>query len=964
MRRPRSSRVLALAATFALLGVTAQAAHAEGASTDPASTAPAAPSDDGTAPVVTDGLADPVDAALAPEKAAKQTLKAHQDRYKIADPDGTLKAAGVQKDGSRETVRLDQTYQGLPVYGAQYVVRMEKSGGKRTVTGTSGTYYTGLSVDTGKKVLPVETAVSRAVDAVQQGLTRGVTLMGAEKTPLTGTDGGLVVVPGGTGVLARKVTVTGIDGHTGTPVRQDAYVDAATGGLVALNNQIQTFAPMQAAAPAPTPAAAAPASVSEPPPSGNGVTPVVGEGTTLGGKTVPVPMLRLDDAGTYVMADITRTNATGGAVSITTYSAWGVDDTELWAPGTWPDRVQPFAATSSTLGKDLTDAGAVDAAWAAGEVFDYWKNKHGRISLDGNGMAINSYVGLSHNGGYPYANAFWDGVEMVYYTGDDEYLPMDADLDVVGHEMTHGVVSHTAQLIYGGQPGALNEAIADYFGNGLADDAHGVAMNTPNDGLIGGDLCRTLAPQDCALRDLNDGATTADFLALPELGAWNDSGGVHLNSTIVSGALWDIRQALGGDVADKIVYRALTDYLTPSSGFVDARDAVISSAQSYGLRGKDLKTVTQAFDSRGITAKWESSLAGKGTRVLVDRIGAGALNGLNLKASTAGGWFAASQTDAEGAQAPQVIVGKTDGSVAPHVVSLPDGNWNTDVVTDGKRVVWLSWNFDTKIMSVPVTGGTPKVLYETTNSVHGLGMDGNVVAWSEYLGGTSMVLRYMDDATGAIKTVPDVGAGPGELLGSAEYPAVKDGKIAFLRAYVKNGDDYVSASGVQVYDLKTGTTADAGRDEWVEAIGLPAISSAGVAWEVDPSWGEVYGDDLWWNNSVRTYTFADGKARYLAQEGTPSQLATDAGVSISDTTVTIAVGPTFQEYQSWKDYSDSPSLNTRLEQYDLQGKYLGPATCSTGAGIRPSAGLGREVVYFDSAASAFSLAYASGAKKC
>ncbi|MFD0521959.1 M4 family metallopeptidase [Paractinoplanes durhamensis] len=374
---------------------------------------------------------------------------------------------------------------------------------------------------------------------------------------------------------------------------------------------------------------------------------------------------------------------------ITTWDARGRDYYELMG-GAWPEGLAPFASPSTTLGADLTDAGAVDAAWDAGKVFEWYQAKLGRNSLDDNGMPIDSIVGITY-GGYPWVNAYWDGTRMVYGSGDDEYLPLSADPDVVGHEMTHGVVEHTANLVYAGQSGALNEALADYFGNAIDVDASGTSMSDPQASLLGGDLCRTLAPADCALRDLDDGATTADFQHLIDTPSMDD-GGVHLNSTIVSGALWDLRQKLGKKTADTIVYRALTDYLTPLSDFVDARDAVLASAKSFRLSKDTLKVVQTAFDARGITAKWKATLYGKGTQVLIDRLNTGMY--ADMKASTALGWFAVPRTDANRTEPTSIWVGRTSGKGTPYRISPDDGSINSFPHTDGKRVVWLSIALD------------------------------------------------------------------------------------------------------------------------------------------------------------------------------------------------------------------------------------------------------------------------------
>lgn len=204
----------------------------------------------------------------------------------------------------------------------------------------------------------------------------------------------------------------------------------------------------------------------------------------------------------------------------------------------------------------------MDAHWAAGKVYDYYKSHFDRKGLDGNDGFIYSLVGVVQNG-QPYNNAFWDGAKMVYGQGGGDYRTFSADTDVVGHEMTHGVVEHTANLVYAGQSGAMNEALADYFGNAIDLEANGQSMDDPDAGLLGEDLCTTLSPRECALRDLNDGATTSKNFIGATYGG--DNGGVHLNSTIFSGALWDMRQDLGADLADQIVYRALSAYMTPST---------------------------------------------------------------------------------------------------------------------------------------------------------------------------------------------------------------------------------------------------------------------------------------------------------------------------------------------------------------------------------------------------------------
>ncbi|MGX1915501.1 M4 family metallopeptidase [Streptomyces phaeochromogenes] len=103
------------------------------------------------------------------------------------------------------------------------------------------------------------------------------------------------------------------------------------------------------------------------------------------------------------------------------------------------------------------------------------------------------------------------------------------------------MIEHSANLVYAGQSGAMNEAIADYFGNAIETDVYDIPVTDPDAGLLGERLCRTKTPRECALRDLNDGRNTAKSLLGVGVGVGfaTDNGGVHLNSTIFGGALWD-----------------------------------------------------------------------------------------------------------------------------------------------------------------------------------------------------------------------------------------------------------------------------------------------------------------------------------------------------------------------------------------------------------------------------------------
>ena len=234
---------------------------------------------------------------------------------------------------------------------------------------------------------------------------------------------------------------------------------------------------------------------------------------------------------------------------------------------------------------------AVSAAINFSETYDYYLERHNRNSVDGKGGSIHAVVRL----GRDYNNAFWDSETRVMYFGDAS--PFAGALDVVAHELTHGVTSNTANLIYRNQSGALNEAFSDIFGemteartNGAPDWVIGTMLSAP-------------------LRNLKDpGALSFRFgQSYPSkmseyFSTTEDNGGVHINATIISHAFYLLAEGLNGAIgirdAERIFYRALAFHLVPASRFADARLACIRSAEElFGEdSGQTLRTA-EAFDA-------------------------------------------------------------------------------------------------------------------------------------------------------------------------------------------------------------------------------------------------------------------------------------------------------------------------------------------------------------------------------
>ncbi|MGZ2361366.1 M4 family metallopeptidase [Streptomyces sp. 372A] len=556
MRRTSGLRILAAGVVAAATGAALLAAPAWADDAIPAPEAATAPV--GVAPAMTQGL-DKSARRGTPAEAARAHLEAHQDTYKV--PVSDLKTVRTTEEGTQSSVRFQQKHDGVPVFGAEYAVQTQAADGGQQVTSATGTLYTDLTV-------PTTAEVSEAA-AKQRMFTLDGTL---SKVRGAKTEAhGLTVLPDARGGrLAWHFTVTG-GLSNGSPVRHEVFVDARVGGIALSYNNID----------------AADAS------------PARGTGVRVDGTETPLDINEETD-GSYTLVDSTRAMypSTGG--QIRTYDARRKDYT-LVAGGPVTDDVPLATSASTRFDGANTTSGAVDAHLNAVKVYEYYKKQIGRDGVDGKGGTISSVVNVAANG-KDYANAFWDGSKMVY--GHMDGVPLSVGLDVVGHEMTHGVTEHSAGLVYLNQSGALNEAISDYFGNAMETADKGIAMSDPTSGLIGEYLCNGTKPLDeCALRDLNDGRDAQkDYQPIP---LDIDNGGVHYNSTIVGGALWDMRKHLDPALADRIVYRSAQNYLTPLSGFTDMRNAVTLAARSLDVSRHDLAVIADAFDAHGIEKDWE-----------------------------------------------------------------------------------------------------------------------------------------------------------------------------------------------------------------------------------------------------------------------------------------------------------------------------------------------------------------------
>lgn len=243
---------------------------------------------------------------------------------------------------------------------------------------------------------------------------------------------------------------------------------------------------------------------------------------------------------------------------------------------------------------------AISAHYNAEVAYNYFRNKFNRNSIDGRGGSIISLVNITDDDKSGFDNAFWNGSAIFYGNGKSAFEPLAKGLDVAGHEMSHGVIQHTANLEYRNESGALNESFADVFG----------VMIDRNNWQIGEDIVRRNVFRSGAMRDMqnpnNGGRSLRDNGWQPantseQYFGNEDNGGVHINSGIPNRAFYLIATATSKEKAEQIYYRALSNYLTRSSRFVDARLAIVQAAIDFhGANSPEVNAVNQAFDAVGI----------------------------------------------------------------------------------------------------------------------------------------------------------------------------------------------------------------------------------------------------------------------------------------------------------------------------------------------------------------------------
>ncbi|MCL4819183.1 MAG: M4 family metallopeptidase [Vicinamibacteria bacterium] len=468
--------------------------------------------------------------------------------------------------------RFAQFHRGVPVWGGELVRQRTES---ETVS-VFGTFYEGIELDVAPKL--------GAGDAERAVAARGLVLPVGEAPVLT-------VLPREAGYALAWRAEAHTTGEGPFDIRM-LFLDAATGETLFEYSNLQT----QSAVGSGTGVLSDPKKMSV----------LSGSGGFLADDQLRPPRLRTFD----MRGSLSRTlQFLNGQIAL------GQSDLAADADNVW------------------TDGAVVDAHAYAGYTYDYLYKRFGRRGLDdqnGRILSLVHPVNRSDIFGYSdsvistfYLNAFYccDGI-MVYGEGLPSNLQLttgqrvnywSAALDVVAHELAHGVTDFTSALVYFGEPGALNESFSDIIAAG-AEFFHQEAGS----GTLRADwLLAEDAITPGGIRSMANPAAYGDpdHYSVRFTGS-EDNGGVHINSSISNHAFYLAieggRNRVSGlsvtgvglanrEQVEKVFFRAFTAMLPPSADFAAARAATLQSARDlYGAGSNVERAIRDAWTAVGV----------------------------------------------------------------------------------------------------------------------------------------------------------------------------------------------------------------------------------------------------------------------------------------------------------------------------------------------------------------------------
>jgi bacillolysin len=489
------------------------------------------------------------------KSACHSHLKTMSSLLGIKDPAAEFEIYSIVKENKQKHVRMNQKYLGIPVYGSEIILHFNGD----SVELFNGRHYPTPLIKDVKPVLTSSVAIHKAVDDLGT-LTTYRQLTSDEKKFLN------YEAPASELVLYQAHEKQSLELTWHVTIRPNLldnweyFINAKTGEVIYKANLTCATGPATTTA------------------------------TDLNG--VSQNLNTYLQGSTYYMVDASKPMFNIG-------QSPNMPDNPVGAIWTLDAQNTDLVSLNqiSSLNNTWTDPSAVSAHYQAGLSYNYYKSTFNRNSLDSLGGTIKSVVNVTQ-GGASMENAYWNGAFMAYGNGGTLFKPLAGGLDVTAHELTHGVISKTANLQYSFQSGAINESMADIFG----------CMVDRNDWQIGEDIVQPASFPSGALRDLSDphnGSTPGDFKWQPRnmsefVNTTNDHGGVHVNSGIPNYAfyLFATSPSVDKSIAENVYYRALTTYLVKTSQFIDLRLAVIQSADDLYPAGSLVSNAARAaFDS-------------------------------------------------------------------------------------------------------------------------------------------------------------------------------------------------------------------------------------------------------------------------------------------------------------------------------------------------------------------------------
>jgi len=499
-----------------------------------------------------------------PHLSNKENIKSACDSYLkdissligIKNPSSEFEIASINNDNlGQKHVRLNQKYLGIPIYGAEIIIHFNGD----SVQLFNGRHHRTPSNNDIKPSFSSSSAIQKAIKDVRS-LTSYRDLSPDQKKLLN------YDAPGSELVFYKAHEKENLELSWHVTLRPNLledweyFINAKTGEVIYKANRTCTTGPTTATAT-----------------DLNGVTRTLN--TYLQNSTYYM----IDASKTFMFNLAASPNMPDNPVgAIWTLDAQNTDLESL-------DQI-------SSLTNSWSDASAVSAHYHAGLCYDYYKSTFNRNSLDSLGGTIMSVVNVT-DGGASMENAYWNGQFMAYGNGGTYFKPLAGGLDVAAHELTHGVISKTANLQYSYQSGAINESMADIFG----------CMVDRNDWLIGEDIVEPAYFPSGALRNMADphnGSSSGNFRWQPSSmseyeNTSDDHGGVHVNSGIPNYAfyLFATSPNVTKSIAEQVYFHALTNYLVKSSQFIDLRLAVIQSSNDLYPTGSLVANAAKAaFD--------------------------------------------------------------------------------------------------------------------------------------------------------------------------------------------------------------------------------------------------------------------------------------------------------------------------------------------------------------------------------